>query len=130
MPSSPKPVILRNAIAKGNFYLIDKVAVLAQEELPPGTYYYGAVLNIQSIFQVYPLLKDNKTVGYAFETAFPSKCGGSFLLSYQEGKTGKATEYKLVVRTPDLVIFDFPGNGSLAISADCGDDMTFILETQ
>lgn len=122
---------LLNPVSIGTFYEVDNTTILPEQSLSPCTLELGPPVKIQTMFSIYQLMLNSEKVGYAFQTAFRYRVGPAFLVTYLESKAGLTPkESKLLLRVPGLLVFDFPGHGSLALSTQTSVDLSTIFESQ
>ncbi len=117
-------------IEPGIFYAVDKGHVVTNEQVAAGPFSIGNQYQLNTMFQMYDLLRDGLAVGYYFYSAFKVINKGGVLVTCLESKKGKATESRVVVRQPELVVYDLPGCGSMAITTKINDGIQSILTEQ
>lgn len=117
---------------QGQFYVLDQGHVFVSRDLQPCVLERGAKFQMTTMLQMWELLKDTELVGFYFESPYKCENKGTFLLTVMESKRGRADKCQLVIRNArdGLMIYDFPGVGSLAISTLVNKSMTDILEMQ
>lgn len=69
-------------------------------------------------------------VGYYFTSAFKTIATDSYLLAYLVNKSGSAKTCHKVFSDENLVIVEYDGCGTLAISPACSNSISVILEEQ
>lgn len=94
----------------------------------------GVPLRIQSvtnspILNIYEASVDDEVVGYAFSSAFTVVNGGGYLLARMQTRA-QPSEYLVMLRSPQLVIYNYPGVATLAVSLICSPQVTTILQEQ
>lgn len=84
------------------------------------------------MFEMWEALQNKKPIGFYFQSAFKVENRGGYLLTFMESKRGQAKTSNLVIRNDQdgLIVYDFEGCGSLAISTKVSQFVHNILETQ
>ena len=117
-------------IEPGLFYALGQGHMIADQPLPPGSFELGTKLELNSMFDMWLLNRLGKPVGFYFVSAFKTICKGGFILTFMESKRGKAKTHRLVIRQPEVMVYDFPGCGALAVATHVGDKVLSILTEQ
>lgn len=104
--------------------------IMTLEDCPPGEFSKGTRIEAATMLQVWELLRDGKSCGFFFYSAFKVVNKGGVLLTYQEAKKGKAKNSTIVFRDPALVVHDITGCGSIAIPTKVNERMLEILKEQ
>jgi hypothetical protein len=89
----------------------------------------GQKLSVESMFSIYLASSNGERVGFFFTTRFEIVNGGGYLLTHLQNKK-PATEVNVIVKTDDLVVYDYPNRGTLAISPLVSSDIITIFEEQ
>lgn len=121
----------------GVFYSMGDGFVLLTRKVGPCNFVRGAELRLNSMLSMWELHLDTaqeaspkELVGYFFYSAMKTRNGGGFLVTFMESKRGKATECNLMIRVDDVMVYDFPGCGALAVSTKVNAKMLSILMEQ
>lgn len=85
-------------------------------------------LPLTCMFEVYIAHSNNNRVGFFFKTIHEVENKGGYLLTYIRNKR-PATEVDTLVKSEDLVIYNYPNKGTLAICPKVSSDIeTIFLE--
>lgn len=116
----------------GMFYSIADGHAIVFENIPAGTEFLrGTEYNLNSMFSMWDLNSiGGDHVGFFFYTAMKVENKSGYLLTFMESKRGKAKDGKLVIRHPNVMVYDFAGCGALAISTRVSEHMHSILMEQ
>ena len=118
-------------LEEGTFYSMGDGFIVLKEPVQPCTFIIGEEVKITSMFTIFEVSTDTKpSVGFFFYTALKVRNGGGFLLTFMQSKRGKAKECSLSLRSEHLMVYDYPGCGSLAITTKVNDPMMSILMEQ
>lgn len=104
--------------------------IMTLEDCPPGEFEKGIRIEAATMLQVWELLRDGKSCGFFFYSAFKVVNKGGVLFTYLEAKKGKAKDSTIVFRDPALVVYDVVGCGSIAIPTKVNERMLGILKEQ
>lgn len=119
-----------NRIEAGVFYPIDDGHVLLCEAVDPGPLERGAKYELNSMLEMWDLMRGDKQIGWFFYSAFRVECKGGYLITFMEARRGLADSGTLIVRRPEFVVFDINRCGTLAISMKVNSTMENILMEQ
>ena len=75
------------------------------------------------------LLLEGRRVGYLLRSSFTTINGGGYLLAYLKGR-GLADSHEVLLKLDNLVIYNLPNRGILAVSPEVGTAIAQILESQ
>jgi hypothetical protein len=119
------------AVIPGTFYEVGNGYLLPTESLPVGAEVQAEKkLPISSMFDIYiAQTLDGVRVGFYFVTRFSVRNGGGYLMTYLNNKS-EATEVDTVIRNEDLVVFNYPNRGTLAISPKVNQEIENIFLEQ
>lgn len=117
-------------VQKGIFYRYKKGWLLALRDLKAETKVYESTVFINSMLIGKFVYSGEELVGYYFTSQFKSICNGACLLAYAGSKAGLAKECNRVYSDESLVIIEYAGCGTLAISPVCNYSIQTILEEQ
>ena len=87
-------------------------------------------MDTNSMFQIYKMIRKGQLLGLAFRSANQVLNGGSYLISYMQKTKQKATNSVTLIRTPDIVVYNYPNVGTMAISPKVNTQMAALLEEQ
>lgn len=104
--------------------------IVTKESVPPGSFTLGTQMAAATMLQVFELLRDGVAVGFFFYSAFKVVSRGGVLVTYLEAKKGKASAASVVLRHPDLVVYDVAGCGSIAVPTLINERISSILSEQ
>lgn len=90
----------------------------------------GDRIPLSCMFEGYWMLVHGERVGYIFSSQFQTMNSGGYIVAYMEAKRGLATSSETLLKTDDLVIFNFPNKGTLIVSPKIGDETITIFEEQ
>jgi hypothetical protein len=114
----------------GIIQALDDGHILTIEDMPPGEFERGNKIEATTMLQVWELLRDGRSCGFFMYSAFKVENKGGVLVTFQESKRGKAKAGNLVFRDRNLVLYDIPGCGSIAITTRVNDKIHDILKEQ
>lgn len=108
---------LELAVEPGTFYQLENGFFLPTEKHAMGTEIEAAKkLPVSGMFDIYiAQTSDGIRAGFYFVTRFSVRNGGGYLMTFLTNKS-EATEVDTVIRNEDLVVFNYPNKGTLAIS--------------
>jgi hypothetical protein len=75
-------------------------------------------------------MRDRERVGWSFVSQFQVENHGGYLLTYISKGAGKATTVDTLVKTDDMIVYNYPNRGSLIISPRVNEDIAGVLEEQ
>lgn len=129
--------VLRLAIEPRLFVSMQEGWALFLTKMPQRTTIgRGAKLPISCLFDIYPIHVVEPTqskgtkVGYYFCSQFQVENKGAFLVTYLNKGRGKATEVETLVRTDDLIIYNVPNKGTIAVTPDTSPALQVIIAEQ
>jgi hypothetical protein len=114
----------------GTFYQLGDGYAIVFETIEPAVFTIAAEYPLNSMLTMWDLVKDGRNVGFFFYTAMKVENKGGVLVTFMESKRGLATEGGLVIRNPEVMVYDFPGCGAMAVSTKVNDQMLSILLEQ
>lgn len=121
-----------SALEIGEFSAVGNGHVLATRANSPGTIELGAKFQTVMMFEMWEALQNGQLIGFFFHSAYTVENKGGYLITFMESKRGAATTSNLVIRNDQdgLIVFDYEGCGSLAISTKVSAFVHSILDTQ
>jgi len=128
--NAPKVMKARIPFSRGLFYELNRGHAVLNRDCPAGDYYLGTELQMNNILQMYELMRGDDRVGFWFYSGFSTKNQGGVLMAYQESKRGKATSSSVLLRHPEVIVFDVTGCGVIVVSPDVNQQLTEILQGQ
>ena len=117
-------------IEAGEFYALEKGHMILDRRLGPGSFDLGTKFELNSMFEMWSLLRGGEQVGYYFLSGFKTENKGGYVITFMESKRGKATEHRLAIRLPNLIVYDFPFCGALAVSTKVSEKVESIFMEQ
>lgn len=122
---------LEIAVSPGTFYQLDNGHFLPTDKLAQGTeIVMGKKLPLSSMFDIFiAQTADGVRAGFYFSTRFSVKNGGGYLITYLTNKN-EATEVETLIRTDDLVVYNYPNRGTLAVSPKVNQEIETIFMEQ
>lgn len=100
------------------------VPVAAKEEL-----FVGKNIPLTGMLDMFELLRDKTRIGFIFRSSFSLVNHGGALLVFLQNR-GLATEHEVVTKIDDLIIYNYPNKGTLAVSPRASSSLKKILEAQ
>jgi hypothetical protein len=82
------------------------------------------------MFDCYWLLHEGQKVGYYFRSTFQVLNGGGYVCAYMGAARGAADRVEILLNTEELVVFHYPGKGTMIISPHVGTELTQIFTEQ
>jgi hypothetical protein len=114
----------------GSFYDMPSGFVLPTKTISKGSQLeIGQALTVSCMFSIALVNLDGERVGFYFTTQFGVVNGGAYLITSLKNK-GKATTVDVLIRTDELVLYNYPNRGTLAISPLISDEILTIFEEQ
>lgn len=90
----------------------------------------GDRVPISCMFDVNWLTRGGQRVGLVFRSTFQVKNGGGYLVAFMNQARGKAQSVDVLLKTDDLVIYNYPNKGTLVVLTQIGPEVTTIFEEQ
>lgn len=81
------------------------------------------------MFEIHFVLLNGERSGFFFTSKFSILNGGSYLLTYLKSKK-KAHECEVLIKTDELVVYNYPNRGMLAISPLVGAQIEQVFAEQ
>lgn len=136
-PVTEVPLALSVNAVPGTFYALEhegKVVghALFKEPVEPGPLQVGPKVPLACMFTAHWLMRGTKQLGFAFSSHYPVINEGGYLLT-QSSKASIAdptARAEALVKTEDLVIFNFPNRGTLIVSPVIDSRIEAIFEHQ
>lgn len=85
-------------------------------------------VNLKTLFLIIEVYRGQELIGTMFKTGYSVKHGGSYLLAYME--SNEVTESQLVLRTPNLVIYNYTNKATLALNPTVNANILTVVEEQ
>lgn len=86
-------------------------------------------LTVTCMFDVSLINYQDQTAGFFFKTRFEVQNHGGYLITFLQNKR-QATEVEVLIKTEDLVLYNYPNRGSLAISPRVSDLVATVFDEQ
>lgn len=86
-------------------------------------------LPVGGFFDIYICTIDGARVGFYFTSRFPVRNGGGFIVAHM-GRKQEAETCETLIRTDDLIVYDYPNRGTLAICPKVSEEIATIFEEQ
>lgn len=113
------------------FYELDGGHALLRTAIPKRTTVsVGDKIPLSCMFDAYWLLVRGERVGYLFCSNFQVQNSGGFICAYMGAKRGLATTVEVLLKTDEVIIYNFPNKGTLIVSPSIGDETRTIFEEQ
>ncbi len=123
-------IALNLDVKPGAFYELPTGFLLPIKELPFKTVCtIGQRLPVSCMFDIYLTMIGKERVGFYFTSRFETTNGGGYLLTALKNK-GEATEVEVPIRTDDLVVYNYPNRGTLAVSPQVSTEIETIFSEQ
>ncbi len=106
----------------GNLYLLPFVPISSNIKLDLSPW------NITCMFAINNMTVQGQRVGLAFRSGFKVTNGGGYLMTHMSQREPK--DFMTLVRVPEVVIFNYPNHGALAISTRLNPDVLSLIEEQ
>jgi hypothetical protein len=114
----------------GTFYDMPRGFLLPLKELVAGTQVtVGQRLAVSCMFDIYMAYLDKERVGFYFTTRFAVENCGGYLITTLSGKD-EATEVETLIKTDELIVYNYPNKGTLAITPLVSEEVLRIFEEQ
>ncbi len=107
----------------GGFYL-PTIAVPFKAELVVANR-----LSVTCMFDVSLVHHQDRNAGFFFKTRFEVQNHGGYLITFLQNKR-QATDVETLIKTEDLVLYNYPNKGSLAVSPRVSDLVSTIFDEQ
>ena len=117
-------------IEPGIFYAVGQGHVITRNLVKAGPFSLGTEYSLNTMFSMFELLRDGAPVGYYLYSGFKVVNKGGVLVTYLESKKGKGESSRIVVRQPELVVYDIPGCGAVAVTTRVNEHVNSILSEQ
>jgi hypothetical protein len=91
----------------------------------------GPRIPLACMFTANWLLVGDERVGYFFQSEFQTLNQGGYVATFLESKRGAATAVEVVLKIDKvLVVYNYPGKGSLIVSPRVSDALNLIFSEQ
>jgi hypothetical protein len=114
----------------GTFYALGEGFFLPLKSLPFQTkIQIKSRLSVSCMFDIYLADVNNERLGFYFTGRFEIKNRGGYLITSMQNK-GLANEADILIKTEDLVVYNFPNRGTMAISPLVSPEIETIFDEQ
>lgn len=91
----------------------------------------GPKIPLACMFTAFWLLVGEERVGYFFQSEFQTLNQGGYVVTFLESKRGAATAVEVVLKIDKvLVVYNYPGKGSLIVSPRVSEALSLIFSEQ
>jgi hypothetical protein len=91
----------------------------------------GPKIPLACMFTASWLLVGDERVGYFFQSEFQTINQGGYVVTFLESKRGNATAVEVVLKIEKvLVVYNYPGKGSLIVSPKASEALNLIFSEQ
>jgi hypothetical protein len=126
----PNPSLaLPMTLDEGYFFQLGTQYLLPLETIPVGSVLTLTPWVVKSMFRISYGMFENRRVALCFNSQFTVINGGGYLITYMN-KKDPVLEYNLLVKTPQVVIYNYPNRGALVISPRVSPDILGFIEEQ
>lgn len=91
-------------------------------------------LPLACMFEAYRLhavtAKGSTNIGYYFTSQFQTVNTGQYIATFMESKRGTAEAVEVLLKTDELVIFNYRNRGTIVVSPHVTDEVRVIFEEQ
>jgi len=113
------------------FFELEKGHGVTTVAVPRGPLLLGEEFKLNIMFQMWKLLDANSMpVGFYFYSPFRVVNRGGVIATFRESKRGRAKTSRVVVRMPELVVYDVEGCGAIAVTTKVNDSIKSIITEQ
>lgn len=126
---APKLKLLLDA-DPGYFYELESGHAIFREAVKAGELIKGAQIPLNCMFDAYWLLRGTEKVGYFFVSQFHVANHGGYLVTFLNNGAGKASSVEVMLKTDQLVVFNYPNRGTLLVSTLINEDVETIFVEQ
>lgn len=113
----------------GYFYSFKHLHILPIMKLLKGTKFQLQKFDLNCMLNVYSVFVKDQLSGYAFTSAFEMKNNGVNLLTRMH-RYKNPTSCNLLIRNKDLIVYNYPNSGALAVSTKVSPFLHRVLEEQ
>lgn len=114
----------------GYFYEVEGGFAIFKHTLKAGPILKGPQIPLNCMFEAYWLLRGSEKVGYYFTSQFQTANHGGYLVTWMNNGAGKATSVEIMLKTDELVVFNYPNRGTLAITPAVNEEISNIFDEQ
>jgi hypothetical protein len=90
----------------------------------------GDPIPLSCMFEARWLLQHGKKVGYFFSSSFQVQNDGGYLYAFIGSQRGTADRVEILLKTEDLVVFHYPGKGTLIANPRINEELGVIFKEQ
>lgn len=112
------------------FYEVKDGYAILQKEVKAGSLTLGSRIPLSCMFDVFWLIKRGQKVGHYFTSQFQISNHGGYLVTYMNNGAGKASMVEVMLKTDDLVVYNFPNKGTLVISTKVNEETQTVFAEQ
>lgn len=123
-------VYVRIPLDSHSFYDIDSYYLYMFQPLPENRRLTLEPLDINCMFSIYKLTRKGEFLGLGFRSATHVIHTGAYIIAYMQKRRQSADESVVLMRTKDIVIYNYPNVGTLAVSPKINSQLTVLLEEQ
>lgn len=117
-------------IKAGHFYSFHPMYVLMVNDVKAKTKISYNKHNVNCMFNIHDILdKDKNRIGYAFSSAFDILNTGTYIITKMH-RHRDINNYTVLIRTKEVILFNYPNVGALAISTKVSPFIKNIIEEQ
>ena len=114
----------------GTFYEVPGHWLLPITNIEAGsTLVVGPRLPVTCMFDIHWAMLNGVRVGFVLSSRFEVSNGGSYLMTFMRNK-GQATECETLIKDENLVVFNYPNKGTLAVSPLVNPEIDVIFTEQ
>jgi len=124
--------MIRIPIDSHHFYTIGPYYIIGFQPIPGKRRVELIPMDVNCMFNIYKMERKGKFLGLAFRTASTVINAGAYLMARMNnrGRKPDLSGSTVLMRTPDIVIYNYPNLGTLAVSPVMNSQMTALLEEQ
>ncbi len=121
---------IRIPIEPHHFYTFSPFYLYAFQPIKPRRVVTLVPLDISCMFQIYKVERRDEFLGLAFRSGNQVLNGGAYLVAFMQRTRGRADSSMTLMRTPDIVIYNYPNVGTMAVSPRVNQHIETLLEEQ
>lgn len=121
---------IRINIEPHHFYDFHPYYLYAFQQITPRKIVTLTPMDISCMFQIYKVERKDEFLGLAFRSGNQVINGGAYLVSFMQRTRAKASQSITLMRTPDIVIYNYPNVGTMAVSPRLSPHIETLLEEQ
>jgi len=113
-----------------HFYDFDPLHVIVFSRVKGNRSFDLIDMGVQSMFKIYRMERKGKFVGLAFQSAMQVINNGCYLVTFMQKTRMKAEDSSVLIRTQDIIVYNYPNVGALAISPRLSPYLATMFEEQ